>query len=315
MFQTTQQIAALAIRAVALNPSLGSAADAAIKMERALASGGPRATQFGLSLTTLDIKTRASAIALADGRSEVTQFDKAAAGAQLTVEKLGPALGTQVSEGAKNAATHLRSLNAEMQNTLEEAGKPLVAPLLDAFTRLTPVAEDLGRSLGSLAAVTIPVATGFAVDLAPALDGAAQAAGLLAIPLQAGADILELIPAPAREVAAALLLLNVAMNSQVAAKFVGGLGARGPPQTADTAITTGWSEAVAAAQAGAIGNRRKRPGWLSVPRLRSRMRPSLRRRPPRGRRASSRPVRYRARRYGAEARPLAGRSWPALTGA
>lgn len=172
----TNQVDALAARAVALKPSLGDVATVAEGMIRAFASGRDRAlVPFQIVLDKTAISARALAIAQADGREEVTRFDNATAVAQLSVEKYGTTLGTTVAEGAKNAVIQQRSLKEQLDNVLEAAGKPLVAPLLDLFKESLPAVEALGGALSNLAVSAIPVVKSgleAAIPLLQTLSGA-----------------------------------------------------------------------------------------------------------------------------------------------
>lgn len=225
--RTAQYIDALALRSAALNPALGEAGEVAEKLTTALARGGRATNRFQIALDPLAIAARASKIALEDGRTEVTQFDKVAAGAALSVENLGNKLGKDFAAGSEQSVIKLKALRQSLEETLEAAGKPLVAPIMEGLEDFTPVAQELAESLGDLLSAVIPLAIDLASAFAPALEGAAAAAGVLVAPIQLLAEVIDLIPDPILQAAAAIAVLNLALNSTVAAKFTGGLVAAG----------------------------------------------------------------------------------------
>lgn len=216
----TNQVDALAARAVALKPALGDVATVAEGMIRAFASGRDRAlVPYQIVLDKTAISARALEIAQAAGRDEINRFDNAAAVAQLSVEKYGNTLNDTVAKGAQNAAIQQRSLKEQLDNVLEAAGKPLVTPFLDAFKDAIP----------AVAALAQPLAT-IAVDLIPVL-----VTGLEAVtpPLQLVADIFDAVPPPIVVATAAALLFAPALNLVTSAANAGilSLGALGSEVT------------------------------------------------------------------------------------
>jgi hypothetical protein len=89
----SNDINALALRAVALNPALGDAGAVAERMTNALARGGRATTAFGIGLTSAEINARAMADTGKQNAAELTQFEKAAAGAAIATERLGQSMG------------------------------------------------------------------------------------------------------------------------------------------------------------------------------------------------------------------------------
>lgn len=150
-------INALAARAVALNPALGNVADVADSMAVRLARGGRFAANFGIALTSSEVAARASADANGKASNELTIFEKAAAGAQIAAERYGSTIGKDVANGAENAANQQKALTAELKESLEEIGRPLVAPFLDVLRTAIPDVQQLGIILGQLAEAALPV--------------------------------------------------------------------------------------------------------------------------------------------------------------
>lgn len=165
--ETTKQIQALAARAVALDPSLGSVGAVAERMNSALARGGRFAANFALSLNTTEINARAAEISLARGATTVEQFDKIAAGAAISVEKLGDNLSTDIAAGSQNVEFQFRNISIEFGKVVTELGKPLVAPALELLQESQPVMVGVVTTLGSLGKIAIPVIGGMVSALTP----------------------------------------------------------------------------------------------------------------------------------------------------
>lgn len=215
-----EQLLAVAGRAVALNPALGETGEVATRLSRAFQSGRDRALQpYNLGITSLEINTRAASIAEEDHRKTVTQADKAMAGASLSVEKLGGHLKQDIAEGAENPILALRKLTKEFASLTTEFGKPLVAPVLDLLEKSKPIVEAFGRVLLQLAQSALPV-------VAAALDALGPSLSLIA-------DMLEVIPGPAKSAAVALGLI---------------VALQGPISTALTAIGSGMLSVATAAE-------------------------------------------------------------------
>lgn len=167
----SEQITVLATRAVALNPQLGSVGDVADRMQTALARGGRFAGQFGIALTSAEIKARAMQDTGKKTASELTQFDKSAAGAALATEKLGDKLKTDIEAGSKNPIIQLNKLKLAVGAARDEAGKPLVAPIIDILKTANGPAVTLTRTLGALAAAFVPLLAAIVGIVAPIAGG------------------------------------------------------------------------------------------------------------------------------------------------
>lgn len=154
--ETTEQIIALAARAVALNPSLGDVGQVAETMTNALARGGRSAATFGLTLTSAEIEARALADTGKTSATELTIFEKAAAGAAIASEQLGTSLAEDVNAGAENAQIQLRSLQERLGEAFETAGAPVVVPLFDLLESALPTVTSLLTILASVVRAVAP---------------------------------------------------------------------------------------------------------------------------------------------------------------
>lgn len=225
----SEQVLALSARAVALNPDLGDVGDAAQTLQRALVTGRERALlPFNLGLDKTEVAARASAIALANGRTEASGIDKAMAGAQLASEKLGGSLKKDIDEGAKNPTIRLRSLKTELKEFIEGVGAPLVSPVFDLLRAGVPAAEAAGAAIGRLAQAALPTFTAVLNGLVPILTVAA--------------DLLEALPAPVLASVGGFLLMSkaVGQNATGFAAWLPLLSAVLPLLTAiDPAIASG----------------------------------------------------------------------------
>ncbi len=157
--KTTDQVFALAENAVALNPALGDISTVQDGLSRALARGGRFASQYGLSLTSAEINARALRDTGKSTATELTQFDKAAAGAAIATERLGTQLGDNVAAGAQNAAIQLKIVKQRASEAVEEIGKEIVPAALVAIS------------------VGADVAIGNLKTLSDGIGGAVEAAG------------------------------------------------------------------------------------------------------------------------------------------
>jgi phage-related protein len=155
--ESSEQLVALAARARALNPQLGSVDQIAQSLQSSLARGGRTLAQFGISLTAAEIEARALADTGKDTSDELTQFDKAAAGAAIASERLGDSLATDIAKGAESPALALDKLTTQFSEFLEGIGAPLVAPILDFLEELEPIAEEFAGTLGELLEAVAPL--------------------------------------------------------------------------------------------------------------------------------------------------------------
>lgn len=171
----TNQVDALAARAVALNPALGTVDTAAEGLSVRLARGGRFASSFGLSLTAAEISARALANTGKDAAADLTLFEKSQAAAQIAVERYGDTLNDTVTRGAKNAAIEQRSLKEQLDNVFEAAGKPLVSPVLEGIKAALPSVGAFGAAVGEVAVSAIPALTATLEGVTPAIVAAGDA--------------------------------------------------------------------------------------------------------------------------------------------
>lgn len=169
--ETTDQILALATRAAVLNPSLGQAGDVAARLSTALARGGRFAAQYGLSLTSAEITARALADTGKDTASELTLFEKSAAGAALATDQLGDSLSTTLNEGAETSTIQLQSLEETFKNATEEIGKPLIAPFIEVMRGAQPLLLAVATTFGRLAEALLPLVIELMPPLVTAFEG------------------------------------------------------------------------------------------------------------------------------------------------
>ena len=139
-------INALALRAVALNPALGDAGAVAERMTNALARGGRATTAFGIGLTSAEINARAMADTGKTNTTELTQFEKAAAGAAIAVERLGNSMGEDFTDGAENARTEWN----RMTESLGEAQEQIGGSMLPAIENITEAVTELADGIANL---------------------------------------------------------------------------------------------------------------------------------------------------------------------
>ena len=143
---TSENINALALRAVALNPSLGDAGAVAERMTNALARGGRATTAFGIGLTSAEINARAMADTGKQNAAELTQFEKAAAGAAIATERLGNSMGTDFQAGSQNARTEWN----RMTESLGEAAEQVGSSMLPAIENITEAVGELADGIANL---------------------------------------------------------------------------------------------------------------------------------------------------------------------
>lgn len=214
--QTANQITALATYLAVTNPALGTADEIMNSLTGALARGGRATLGFGISLTSTEIAAKAQSIAIADGRDQVTQYDKVAAGAAITTERLGGSLGDAVTKGADSAALALPKLKEQLKQTLETAGTPLIGPITQAFADLGPVLSGLATTIGHLLQAFTPVL---------------GVLGAVAAALSVLTDIINAIPIPILTTAVEAFTAALVLNKVSA--FAAGLFTLGANATAD----------------------------------------------------------------------------------
>lgn len=199
----SNEVLALASRAVAATPALGSVADVANTLELRLASGGTRLARYGIDLSTASINTLALAESGKTTASSLTAGEKAVAAADLATQKYGSTLKESVDNASKNAEIQVRQLKSSFEDFIGTMAKPLVAPVLEIFKELIPIGEDAARILMSIGSAALPLL--------------AAAAGLVGPPLKLIADVLGAIPAPVLTATIAILALGKAFSTLIEA--------------------------------------------------------------------------------------------------
>jgi hypothetical protein len=221
--QASNDINALALRAVALNPSLGDAGAVADRMTNALARGGRATTQFGIGLTSAEINARAMADTGKQNAAELTQFEKAAAGAAIATERLGESMGTDFAAGSQNARTEWNRMTESLGEASEQVGStmlPAIENITEAVTELaTGIANlDLGSALAGLWDISGPgLFVNGITDAWSAVTGMGNAS------MQAAGNVTAL---PSSLIAAADSTDSFTAAADAASAAVGGLDAR-----------------------------------------------------------------------------------------
>lgn len=144
--EASDNINALALRAAALNPELGDAGAVAERLATALARGGRATAGFGIGLTSAEINARALADTGKESADELTQFEKAAAGAAIATERLGNSMGEDFSAGAENARNEWN----RMTESFGEAQETVGARALPAIENITEAVTNLSEGLTNL---------------------------------------------------------------------------------------------------------------------------------------------------------------------
>lgn len=209
----SEQFVALAARAVALNPGLGSVGDVAQSLSTALARGGRFAQNFGISLTSAQIQAEALRETGKATATELTNYEKAAAGAKLATDQFGGSLDEVIAAASGNPVLQLRALKTRFEEFLETVGKPLVAPVLQFLGELEPVAEQVAGAVADLLKQLIPLAGPIVQALGPLLVGVVQAAQPLIPILTAVAAVVDAIPAPVLQLIGTLVTLTAVLNA------------------------------------------------------------------------------------------------------
>ena len=187
--ETTNQIIALAARAVALNPTLGDVGAVAETMTGALSKGGKGVAGFGISLKVADIEARALADTGKATAAELTIFEKSAAGAALASEQFGTTIADDVNAGAANAQIQVRSLGERFGELTETIGAPIVKPgiailgvFVDGLTltlgAVTEAAGLLFDKLGLIPAALAPIGRAIDTILGPLDEFAGKITGV-----------------------------------------------------------------------------------------------------------------------------------------
>lgn len=198
--QTTQQIALLASRAVALNPKLGDAGEATSRLRRALATTREQAlAPFGISLDRAAVNARAMEIAVDHGRTTISAFDRTTAAAEIASSKFAGTMGEDIAGAADKAEIKLRQLQRTLSSALSKIGEPLVAPLIGVLEAALPIVIDFAKVVGDLALAILPV-----------VETALKA---IEAPLHIFATIIQAIPDPILQIAAAFAILLPALGA------------------------------------------------------------------------------------------------------
>lgn len=237
----TDQIFALAARAVALNPALGDVTDVATRMEVGLGRARSAAQQFGIAISQAEINARALQDTGKTSASELTAYEKSVAGAEIALARYGDTLDQTVSKGSQNAAIQQRRLTAEFKGFLEEAGKPLVAPGIQVMRDAIPVAERFAEALALIARGALPVIEVALQLLGPLIQPAVVGFVALEVALKA-ASIANFTFATSSGVATAGLEAETATTAAATAGIIGFSGS--------IAATAGLALAGAAAYEG-----------------------------------------------------------------
>lgn len=144
--EASDNINALALRAAALNPSLGDAGAVAERMTTAFQRGGRALVPFGLGLSSAEINARAMADTGKTNVAELTAFEKAAAGAALATERLGDSMGEDFQAGSENARTEWNRMTEQLGESSETIG----GTMLPAIENITEAVTELGSGLTNL---------------------------------------------------------------------------------------------------------------------------------------------------------------------
>lgn len=196
--ETTEQIIALAARAVALNPELGTVDSVVQRMSRGMARGGRFAAQYGLDLSRAEISSRALADTGKDSADQLTFYEQVVAGAAIATEKYGDTLQDTIATGQQNTLIVLASLKQQISEVFEALGAPLVAPGLELLDDARPAIEAAGAILQRLALAILPAAQAALRGVTPLLETVVS--------------VMDALPAPVLGAATNWFLLNRAFG-------------------------------------------------------------------------------------------------------
>jgi len=215
---TADRFVALAARAVSLNPELGDIGDVVTQLQGGLSRGGRRLAAFGIELTKNEIEARALTDSGKVLATQLTEFDKAAAGAALASEQLGSSLTSDIALGAENAQLQFQNIQQVFGDTLEEIGKPLVVPIFDLLQSATPTIVQLFEVLAGVTAQLVPAISdlfaiisdiGIIEAFGFVFEQAATTIAIVAGGISALTGALGPVAPAIGAIAAALILLNV----------------------------------------------------------------------------------------------------------
>lgn len=169
--KASNELGILAARAVALNPALGSVDTVASSLATGLARGGRFAAQYGLSLTSAEINARALADTGKESADQLTQYEKAAAGAAIATERYGDSLKSALGAAGDNPVIQLAQLKQEFSEVIEAIGGPLVAPIFDLLRDAQPLFISLAELIGGVVQAALPLADVLISALSPLVTG------------------------------------------------------------------------------------------------------------------------------------------------
>lgn len=202
---TAEQLIALSAAASVMRPSIGSADQVIGGLTNALARGGRSLANYGITLTAAEIQTRALADTGKSTAGELTQVEKATAGAALATEKYGETLDDVVEKGSKNASVQLRALKTEAFGAISSLGAPLIAPVLDVLKSAAPAISSIVKVIGTVLQA-----------LGPVLEGVAVGFQIIAPVIEVVADVLQFLSPVLKVVAIGLLALTGPLGLVVA---------------------------------------------------------------------------------------------------
>lgn len=162
-----QMATALAARAVALKPSIGDVADVTARIETAFARAGRALLPYNISLSQSQVNQEAMNETGKTSAGQLTLQEKAYAGLTLATQKYGGSLASDIAKGSQNAIIQQRSLTTEIKNAVEEAGKPLVFPLLSIIHDGLPIVTSFGSILSELGQSVLPAVQSAAQVIGP----------------------------------------------------------------------------------------------------------------------------------------------------
>jgi hypothetical protein len=196
---TAEQLVALSAGVSVLKPQLGSADEVIGGLTNALARGGRTLAEYGITLSADEIALRALQNTGKTAATDLTQYEKATAGAQLATEKFGDTLGTTVEKGSKQTSVMLRSLKTEIGETIEGLGAPLIEPVLSLFKSAAPAIGGIVKIIGVALEVLAPIISGVAAAfeiIGPIIGTVAAALDFLAPVLKVVAVVLLALTGP-----------------------------------------------------------------------------------------------------------------------
>jgi len=210
-----EQLTALAARAVALNPALGTVDEVVARLSNGLARGGRFAANYGIALTAAEIQARALTDTGKTQAAELTVVEKSMAGAEIAAEKYGKGLNDVVVTGSENAIITQRRLSQAFRETFERLGAPLVVPIFQILEDSRPIVEDVGRIFAVLGATVLPIVIAALLALEPPLRLVANILEILQpiLPFVLGLflayEALTIIPAILTAIATAFTAISV----------------------------------------------------------------------------------------------------------